>query len=297
MVGCSHACSLTYTDRMNLLALDTSTDRLCVALCVDGQVFTHEEPGGPQASQRLLPAAQALLEQQGLQWRDLHGLGFGQGPGAFTGLRGACAAVQGLALGLGLSAVAVPSLRIVAEDARCAALRSNVLTEHQACTVRVAVDARMGQVYDDEAHWDGRQWHTVRAPAVRSPAEVAAVWRTELRADGMGDQSRLQAGPHGGTRAAMVYAGSGLTLMPADAAAQFQEQSAMWMPAEWDRSAALARCMWAAWSLGPHLDAAQVMPMYVRDRVALTTAEREQQRLGAERMLLTPPPAQGAVPC
>ena len=259
---------LAYTDRMNLMALDTSTDRLCVVLCLGGAVFAHEEPGGSQASQRLLPAAQELLARQGLQWRDLDGLGFGQGPGAFTGLRGACAAVQGLALGLGLSAVAVPSLRIVAEDARWQALNSGVLGAYQACTVRVAVDARMGQVYDDAAHWDGHRWHVLSQPAVRSPAEVAAEWRKELAVNRAGGDGEV----------ITLCAGSGLVLMPAEEADHLRSSCAMWIPIEQGRGAALARCLMAAWTQGPRLDAAQVMPLYVRDRVALTTAERAAER-------------------
>lgn len=247
---------------MKLLALDTSTDRLCVALCGHGGVQAHEEPGGPRASLRLLPAAQALLARHGLVWADLNGLAYGEGPGAFTGLRGACAAVQGLALGLGLRAVGVCSLMIVAEDARQQALAQGVLRAEQACTVAVAVDARMGQVYDKRMRWDGRRWLHLSQAQVRLPDEVVMEWAGRWAMDC--DQHSEP----------WVLAGSGLGLMPTEPLSRLRGQALFWLPDTVERGVALGRCADAAWADAPHLDAAQVMPRYVRDRVALTTAER-----------------------
>ncbi|MFN5701045.1 MAG: tRNA (adenosine(37)-N6)-threonylcarbamoyltransferase complex dimerization subunit type 1 TsaB, partial [Betaproteobacteria bacterium] len=199
---------------MKLLALDTSTERLCLALCQDGRVHGHEEPGGALASQRLLPAAQALLQRHGLNWGDLDGLAYGEGPGAFTGLRGACAAVQGLALGLDLRAVSVPSLLIVAEDARQRALAHGLLQPQGPCTVAVAVDARMGQVYDERMRWSGKGWTCLDAPQVRAPEEVAQVWWA-LRSAAC-------------TEPPWILAGSGLALMPEAEAVGRKGQTLVW---------------------------------------------------------------------
>ena len=275
---------------MNLLALDTSTERLCLALYARGQWYPHEEPGGAQASMRLLPAAQVLLSQQGVQWADLHGLAFGQGPGAFTGLRGACAAVQGLALGLGIPAVAVPSVQLVAEDARQQALACGRLQAQARCTVHVAVDARMGQVYDDMLAWDGRRWHSLQGVAVRAPQEVARDWEAAIEA----------AEPHAGrseahpTAAVRLMAGSGLPLLPFNDAQAWRAGVALWAEREVHRALALGHGALAAWEDGPRLDAAQVMPLYVRDRVAQTTAEREAQRMAAAQEMA--PVGRGAQP-
>jgi tRNA threonylcarbamoyladenosine biosynthesis protein TsaB len=263
---------------MNLLALDSSTERLCLALCLadDGgavEIHVHEEEGGSRASLRLLPAARELLARHGLDWPDLNGLAFGQGPGAFTGLRGSCAAVQGLALGLGLESVAIPSLRIVAEDARLQAVRQGVLSESAACVVRVAVDARMGQLYEGCGAWDGQAWRGVYGPTVRDPADVARDWLQPM---------------HSGVA---VMAGSGLNLMPADAVQALAPLAQAWIEHEVDRAYALGGCAVMAWRQPDvrRLDAAQVMPLYVRDQVALTTAEREQQ---ARARVQAAPPAE-----
>jgi hypothetical protein len=41
-----------------------------------------------------------------------------------------------------------------------------------------------------------------------------------------------------------------------------------------DRAAALLRLAWQAWHAGQALPAEQALPVYLRDKVALTTAER-----------------------
>lgn len=256
--------ALSYTERMKLLAMDCSTDRLCLALCVGGDVSCHEQQGGAQAGSALLPRASDLLQGAGLGWSDLDGLAYGLGPGAFTGLRGACAAAQGLALGLGIEAVAVPSLRIVAEDARAQAVALGLLTESQPCHVRVAMDARMGQVYAGAGSWDGRHWRALEPAAVLFPREAARAWSVALGEDRGPD-------PVGPT----LLAGCGVALFPPEDLAALCRAGSTWIQFQANRSAALARCARELWLTGPRLDAAQMVPLYVRDDVALTLAQRQ----------------------
>jgi len=93
--------SLSASPLKRVLALDTSTERLSIALGepgVPGSLWTHEGPGGAQASATLLPAIMDLLGQAGWRLDQLDAIAFGCGPGSFTGLRTACAVVQGLAV-------------------------------------------------------------------------------------------------------------------------------------------------------------------------------------------------------
>jgi Inactive homolog of metal-dependent proteases, putative molecular chaperone len=102
---------------MRVLALDTSTEALSVALSVDGHCRSFDEAGGPRASQRLLPLCAELLRTAGLQFADLDLIGMGAGPGAFTGLRTAASAAQGLAYALHLPVARVDTLMAQAETA------------------------------------------------------------------------------------------------------------------------------------------------------------------------------------
>ena len=133
---------------MKLLAIDCSTERMSVALAQGDRRWTHEGVGGAQASAALIPAIMGLLDEAQLPLKELDAIAFGQGPGAFTGLRTACAVAQGLALGAKLRLLPIDSLLMLAHAAlsthpslREAERRSNPPSDR----VLSVLDARMGQ--------------------------------------------------------------------------------------------------------------------------------------------------------
>lgn len=223
-----------------LLALDSSTDTMALALVTPTQTRVFEAQGGPQASARMLPEVLALLADAGLGLAQLDAIAFGCGPGAFTGLRTACAVAQGLAFGLDKPVLAIDSLMLVAEDARSQGAGDDVW---------VAMDARIGEIYAAHYRWAEGGWQVAEAPALYAPQALVAHW---------------------GRPAAV--AGSALTAY-ADA---LGEWPSTWPQAR-SRAQALAVLAQAAWQRGELRDAAEALPVYVRDKVALTTAEREQQ--------------------
>jgi tRNA threonylcarbamoyladenosine biosynthesis protein TsaB len=92
-----------------------------------------------------LPWITELLQQEGITLRDLGAIAVGIGPGAFTGVRLAVAAVQGLALASHLQVVPVASLDAIAAIAIDHPLiKAMDAGKHQ---FTVAIDARMGEVY------------------------------------------------------------------------------------------------------------------------------------------------------
>src|ERR671938_374059 len=101
-----------------LLAFDTATEQMSIALRVGPVQLVHESAGGALASAALIPSIMRLLADAGIGLHALDAIAFGRGPGAFTGLRTACAAAQGLALGAGLPVLPIDTLLAVAEDAR-----------------------------------------------------------------------------------------------------------------------------------------------------------------------------------
>lgn len=240
---------------MRLLAFDTSTEVMAIGLSAGAQRLTVTAAGGAAASATLLPRIEALLAEAGLALGDLDAIAFGCGPGAFTGLRASCAVAQGLGFGLGRPLIAVDSLLVVAEDAR---LRIEQGAQHAvaACEVAVAMDARMDEVYAARYRHDGARWHVVDAAALLSLAALNAAWR--------------------GATADLV-AGSALAVFGARVEGP---QRARRIEREHDRAAALLRLAEAAAARGDGVDAALALPVYLRDKVALTTVEREAAKAG-----------------
>jgi tRNA threonylcarbamoyladenosine biosynthesis protein TsaB len=227
-----------------ILALDTATERLCAALHDGRQFHTLEEVGGPAASARLLPVLNALLAQAGLEGEALDAVAFVRGPGAFTGLRTACAVAQGLAWGWRKPVLALDALMLVAEDTRAVAAPA------EGDEIAVAMDARMDEIYAARYAWQGGRWQVRQAPALWAWPALAEAWA--------------------GTAPAVL---AGSALQP------FAERvhwpaAARQQPQAHDRAAALGRLALLAHAEGGLLDAAEALPLYLRDKVAQTTAER-----------------------
>ena len=158
---------------MHLLAFDTSTDALSVAVMRStptGPLYwQHQGVGGAAASGSLIAAILDLLRQADLRLQDLDAICFGSGPGSFTGLRTACSVAQGLAYGAGVPVLPVPSLLALAQAARAA----HAPDANQGC-VSALLDARMDQVYAATYAFASDEWTTVQAPCLLAPEQVAA---------------------------------------------------------------------------------------------------------------------------
>ena len=98
-----------------LLAIDTSTSWISLAL-YDGVQVQYEITWQSQHHHtvELAPAIVQLFDHTGTQTRDLTGLAVATGPGSFTSLRIGVAAAKGMALGLKLPLVGIPSLDVIA---------------------------------------------------------------------------------------------------------------------------------------------------------------------------------------
>ena len=200
--------------------------------------------GGARTSAALVPALFGLLDEAGLALRDLDAIAFGRGPGAFTGLRIACSVAQGLALGAAKPVLPIDSLLAVAEDARAGV---------SPWRVWAAIDARMDQIYAAAyAFADGR-WSTLVAPMLTDAAQLAAHWRDAPAGAVAGD----------------ALSAFGTRLETGDAG-RFPEAQAS--------GEALLALAESAWHDGAALDPARALPLYVRDKVASTTQERDEAR-------------------
>ncbi len=241
-----------------VLAFDTSTDALSVALQCGAGLFVCNTQGGAAASAQLLPQVRTLLQRGGIALAQLQAIAFGAGPGAFTGLRTACAVAQGLGFGAGLPLVPLDSLMIVAEGARNGALDESARngTIDESAPVDVVMDARMGEVYAGRYRWTPPRWQVLQPPALLTLPALHARW--------------AQQPP-------LCVAG---TALPAFGDA-LRCGAALRADGRFDRAAALARVAQQRWRDAGGVDAAAALPLYLRDKVALTTAERDALRAAA----------------
>ncbi len=123
---------------MKLLAFDTSTEVLSIAVQSGDETFEYSGIGGAQASARLIPEIQILMGNAGLALQDLDGIAFSAGPGAFTGLRASCAVAQGLGFGVNVPLLPINTLHAVALQ---------IHRKTGEAQITAALDARMGEIY------------------------------------------------------------------------------------------------------------------------------------------------------
>ena len=146
---------------MRLLAFETATRRLSVALWLDGELLQRSADMPNSGSEVLLPWTHELLAEAGISLQQLDGIAFGAGPGGFTGLRLACGVTQGLAWGLNIPVAPVSTLQALA------------LAAGDGDTWAV-LDARMNEVYAATYRVAGDGVTELTAPVCSSPAVLPA---------------------------------------------------------------------------------------------------------------------------
>jgi len=223
---------------MRVLALDTSTEYCSVALWQDGAAVERCELAGQKHSEMLIAMLDALLKDAGIAIRQCDGIAFGKGPGSFTGVRIACGVAQGLALGANHPVAGVCTLQALAE----ASGKARVIA---------ALDARMGEVYHAAYEKCDDVWETVSEPSLCKPEDAPSVPGENWFGAGSG------------------FAMHGVALK-ARYAGQLLGTDGSMVP----QAAAIAALGAAQLLLGRGVDAAEALPLYLRDKVALKTSER-----------------------
>ena len=234
---------------MNLLALDTSTEYLSLAISRGDKVFTFDTHAGQTHSQIILPQIQALLDSANLTLKDLDGIAFGAGPGSFTGVRIAAGVVQGLAFGAGLPVVGVCTLLALAQAS-------------QASKVIACLDARMGEVYHAVYVMSDGKWQTIMEPGLYKPSVVPPL--VDLEAVNLVLVNNDWVG-----------VGSGWKTYPTELGDEYQAQLQSILPDLTPTAKAIFELAKPIFEHGEAKPASEAMPIYVRNRVALKTVERE----------------------
>lgn len=222
---------------MHLLGIETATRCLSVALWRDGDILVREGDLAGGGSDRVLPWIRELLAEAGIGLAALDGIAFGAGPGSFTGLRLACGVAQGLAWGLDIPVLPVSTLEAMA----LASGRDRVWT---------CLDARMNEIYSAAFQ--------VTADGVSELASAACVAPGTAEAPGL---------------TGMWGVGDGFCVYGEQLLARKPDLAGI-LPDVFPTAAAVSRLGVPRFAAGAGVTAAAAQPFYVRDKVALTTAER-----------------------
>lgn len=250
----------------HLLALETSGSVCGVALISrrNGKlsIARREHEGTGEHAERLLPMVDELLAEQGLGRQALTVVAFGQGPGGFTGLRVACGIAQGIAFALEIPVVPVVSLMAVAQ-------RDADAAPEQEPVIRIVVqDARMGEVYlAAYSPLPEGGWSVLQAPLLLAAGDVGH-WL---------QQACAQPGMLLPACGKIRLVGDGVSLcaglddmrLPAGGSLQYG-------PALRPDAVSVGKLGIELWQQRQHVPPEQAAPLYVREKVAFTTREREQ---------------------
>lgn len=227
---------------MNLLALDTSTEACSAAVYAAGTTFCEFALTPKAHTQLILPMVEKVLTAAGLALADVDAIAVGRGPGAFTGIRIGIGVAQGLAIAADKPVLTVSTL---------AALAQQAYQQHGTTHVLAALDARMGEVYWGQYQCAEGVMQLVGEEQVCAPEHTHLPEQTGWFAIGQGWEAYAATLA---TRFAGKISATAAHLLPS---AEFMLPLAL---AEWQAGKATVP------------EAAQ--PVYLRNKIALTTQER-----------------------
>jgi tRNA threonylcarbamoyladenosine biosynthesis protein TsaB len=240
---CQSTCMATERGKIRpmttIIAIETSSELASAALLRGDQVIAREASGVQTHSQSVLPMVQELLKQAGITLAQCDAVAFGAGPGSFTGVRTACGVAQGLAFGADLPVVPVVTLQAMAQACREASGASDVLA---------VMDARMEEVYWAQYRYDNDSgWQTIVEPTLSAASAVSPVGK-------------------------VVACGNGLSAYPS--AFENLPPAPDWKPSVMPHAAQVAQLARVGFAAGKAVAARDAQPIYLRNKVALTTVER-----------------------
>jgi tRNA threonylcarbamoyladenosine biosynthesis protein TsaB len=219
-----------------ILAIETSTEVASVSLLRDLGVFSRESSGVQTHSQTVLPMVQALLQEAGLRLADVDAVAFGAGPGSFTGVRTACGIAQGLAFGA--DKPVIPVVTLMAMALACHEMSG-------ADEIVPILDARMGEVYWAGYRLEGDAWSATAEPVLSTAHAVFPLKHA-------------------------IACGNGVPMVRA----ALPDFGSLEQPGCMPHATQIARLAVGRFLADDMVPAAQAQPLYLRNKVAMTTEER-----------------------
>ncbi|MCK5727014.1 MAG: tRNA (adenosine(37)-N6)-threonylcarbamoyltransferase complex dimerization subunit type 1 TsaB [Thiotrichaceae bacterium] len=228
---------------MKILAIETATSACSAALLIDDEIKVEFKLAPREHTRLILPMVELLLQDADLKLTQLDAIAFSRGPGAFTGLRIATGVTQGLALAADLAVIPVSTLAAMAQSAYHLYGHSNVVA---------ALDARIAEVYWGQYYNDNGIMKPSIAEQVCKPSETPLITIPDCCAVGS------------------AWAEYAIELNERQGSQLSQVDSELNPSAEFIALLAVEDYQQQKW-----VDASEAQPIYLRDNVAQTIAERQ----------------------
>lgn len=237
-------------DSERIIAIETSSRRGSVALG-EGSVVRSSTAFSADArhASELLPAIERLCAEAGWGRRTIGQVHVSIGPGSFTGLRVAVTTARHLAMGLGARVVAVPSLAVIADNAR--------LMDEPPARVAVILDAKRGQVFAGMFELRDEWYEACGAAALVEPGAWLSGLPRPVAVMGEGVRYHLAA-----------VEATGLDVL----------DEGVWLP----RAESVLRLGWRMAERGQFAAYREVTPLYVRRPEAEEIWERRQAEVAGQ---------------
>ena len=246
--------------KINILALDSASSICGVSVLSStngvAELHSAQHSGSTQHAERILPLVEQTLATANLNKQDLSAIAFAQGPGGFTGLRVACGVAQGLAYALELKVAPVSSLLAIAAQQPTLENGINPIE-------LVLVDARMQELYVAAYQRTKTGWYHFHKPILIGMPQLHHYIRVLLQ-----QQEQLNVKP------VIRISGDALVAFE-DLQQQISAYPILFGNTDLAHSETIAQLGLLALQQSRLLDPALAAPLYVRNRVAFTIAERE----------------------
>ena len=232
---------------MNLLAIETATETCSVALLHGEALIDRSEMAPRRHAELVLPMAESLLSEAGVARNQLDAIAVGRGPGAFTGVRLAVSVAQGLALALDIPVLPVSSLAALAMQA-----------PSNGAAVLAAIDARRGEIYTGAFQMEAEATNS-RLDCLRPLSGECVVGASDLVLPKADAWNVIGSGWH-------VYGRAIRERLPG---------APLWADGHrYPQARDVARLAAPLFAEGKGVPPEQALPVYLRDKVALTLAEQ-----------------------
>ena len=228
---------------MKILALDTATDACSAALFINGEIREEFAVTPREHTKLILPMIDRLMAEAGLKPKQLDAIALSRGPGSFTGVRIATGVAHGIAFGADLPVALVSTLGAIAQDF--------FNRQAAAATSFTAMDARMGEIF-----WGVYQRNSLGLAELLGEETVTPATEVifpDVPGYGVGSGWEVYAESLRARLGSLVEGVSG-DVRP--------------------RAAAVAQLGAYYYANGLAVPVEQAMPVYLRDKVAKTQAER-----------------------